>query len=638
MKKMIVVLLSALLLLACNGAGNIQVDETVETKHVEEQGEEYVHTLGFSLSPYAYDEEGMSQFIEHMEPFSVLRWAGSPDEFTTAGPPEVMARLKEEYGWEILLATQLYEEGDGSTELTVNMRSEQIVEHVKKYNPEYIALGVEVNTKFNDDKDAIKKYANTCNELAQRIREASPTTKVMITFQYEWLLGLRDGLFGAEHAEATWEYLDYFDVDIIGFTTYPCLYYQDPWSIPANYYEQILQHTDKAIAFTEIGWYSDAEIAEWESSPEEQERFIRRYLSLVEILDPVMSVWSFMYGIFDEQPFKEMSMFDSSYKAKASYNSWLEQVKDDVDIDEVYFVSRLDHPEGEIYRLTSDGYIERLTFNERHENNVALSSDGSMLAYHGGDEKDYLSYEIYIMDLESLTERQITDNQVLDGHPDWYPSGESIIYASFRDEKGNPTDVANIYRYDLKTGNQIQLTDTPYEDNDPEVSPDGQMIAFKSTRRTKSPGKEEIFVMHVDGSNPRALTSVTAWQSDHDPSWSSDSKYIVFERFEGDRIWTDIGNLDLMMNNISSLTPWNNYQVDLEGNLRMLTDVEKGDIAFLPVYKGEKLMYLLIDFLTQNEKVIGAKKTLLIDQGIDNASQQYLFDTKHRYTIEYFDW
>lgn len=306
----------------------------------------------------------------------------------------------------------------------------------------------------------------------------------------------------------------------------------------------------------------------------------------------------------------------------------------------VYFVSRADHESGEIYLLENDDSIIRLTNNERHENNVALSPDGTKLAFHGGMEADPLTFEIFILDLDTMEETKITNNKVIDGHPDWSPDGTKLIFSSFIDENGNSSPTADLYTIEIITGETVQLTNSPEEDNDPEYSPDGTKIVYKSTLNTKESGREEIYVMNADGSNKQRLTSVEGWQSDHDPSWSSDSKNIVFERFEGQRVWFDIGNADVLLENLHELTPWNNYVVDLEGNLTKLTDLPNGDIAFLPVYSKDEnsIMYIYMDFIKQDGKVIGANKKLMLLDLSSLEEVQFMPDNEHRYTLEYFDW
>lgn len=99
----------------------------------------------------------------------------------------------------------------------------------------------------------------------------------------------------------------------------------------------------------------------------------------------------------------------------------------------IVFMSKSDSPEGELYLLEKDSSITRLTYNDRHENNPALSPDSTKVAFHAGDPNDMLSWEIYVLDLVTGEEIQITDNRVLDGHPDWSPDGNWIAFDQTND-------------------------------------------------------------------------------------------------------------------------------------------------------------------------------------------------------------
>jgi Tol biopolymer transport system component len=219
--------------------------------------------------------------------------------------------------------------------------------------------------------------------------------------------------------------------------------------------------------------------------------------------------------------------------------------------DVIVWTSRMHSPGGELYLLEKNGEVIRLTNNDRHENNPALSPDRTKIAFHAGSADDPLSWEIYHLNRITSVETQLTLNNVIDGHPDWSPDGEKIIFASFRDEQGNPAGTADIYVVNADGKDLVRLTDSEWEDNDPEWSPDGSMIAFKSNRYTQIEAREEIFIMDADGANVQKLTGTMDWQSDHDPSWSPDGAYIVFSRFQGSRPWFDIANPNWFSHNLS---------------------------------------------------------------------------------------
>ncbi len=242
------------------------------------------------------------------------------------------------------------------------------------------------------------------------------------------------------------------------------------------------------------------------------------------------------------------------------------------------------------------------------------------------------------MDLESKQEIQLTDNDNIDGHPDWSPDGEKIVFAAFVDDERKPAWIADIYTINIDGTGLERLTDSVWGDNDPEWSPDGSMIAFKSSRNTKNSDRLEIFVMDANGSNQRRLTETTGWHSDHDPSWSPDSKYISFMRFEGTRPWTDLLNVETLINEPETLLPWRAYKVDLEGNVVKLTDTDS--MTTLPVFSvdGKKILYIRIDFIIADGKISRAEHSLeVIDS--NGANPETVFrNEKFRYAISYIDW
>jgi Tol biopolymer transport system component/formylglycine-generating enzyme required for sulfatase activity len=81
-------------------------------------------------------------------------------------------------------------------------------------------------------------------------------------------------------------------------------------------------------------------------------------------------------------------------------------------------------------------------------------------------------------------------------------------------------DVADIYLLDLATMENLQLTDDVAIDTHPVLSPDGTMIAFERFRG----GQSDIYIMNSDGDGLRPLVANAAR-----PSWSPDGTQLVFE-------------------------------------------------------------------------------------------------------------
>jgi len=351
--------------------------------------------------------------------------------------------------------------------------------------------------------------------------------------------------------------------------------------------------------------------------------FPRRYL--VNFIVLVMIAFSCI-SCDTEEPVKE------AQNDVDSYALWKAQPNE-----KIVFMSRADSPEGELYLLDKSGKITRLTNNNQHENNPAISFDGTKIAFNRGDESNPLSWEIYILDLRTGKEIQLTDNRVLDAHPDWSPDGSRIVFGSFRDAKGNPSGAADIYVMNIDGSNLTQLTNSPWEDNDPEWSPDGSKIVFKSTRHTKQSGREEIYIMNSDGTEPQRLTATTGWESDHDPSWSPDGKNVLFIRFEGSRTWFDIKDF---ARDWKDLVPWNVHRVDLSGNIEKLTNnLDTGWGIAIYAADGKHILFGKTNWIIDDDdQVIGGIHRLIL-MNLDGSNQQQLLpDDKHTGTLEYFDW
>ena len=88
------------------------------------------------------------------------------------------------------------------------------------YRPAYLVLGTEVNVAFERDPDGYRAFVDAYREAYGVVRAASPETLVLVSFQYEQLLGLIP--WEPPHVPR-WELLDDFAGanDLFAITTYP---------------------------------------------------------------------------------------------------------------------------------------------------------------------------------------------------------------------------------------------------------------------------------------------------------------------------------------------------------------------------------------------------------------------------------
>jgi Tol biopolymer transport system component len=145
--------------------------------------------------------------------------------------------------------------------------------------------------------------------------------------------------------------------------------------------------------------------------------------------------------------------------------------------------------------------------------------------------------EIFLMDVDGTNRRRLTNNTVPDLDPNWSPDGSSIVFVSRRRappiQRGFSRQEEfnfDIFVVDVSSGKQINLTSHPADDKHPRWSPDGQLIAFISDREGSDNG--DIFTMKPDGSAVTRRTSL-GWVSGF--NWSPDAKHLLFySRSDGD--------------------------------------------------------------------------------------------------------
>lgn len=124
----------------------------------------------------------------------------------------------------------------------------------KNYQPEYMALGVEVNMTYERAPEQFDAYLQAYAEAYDVVKGNSPKTKVFPTFQLEDL----EGTFGDVHPPR-WELLDKFHgrMDVLAISTYPFLgEAKSAADIRPDYYSQLKDHWPGEIIISETGYAS----------------------------------------------------------------------------------------------------------------------------------------------------------------------------------------------------------------------------------------------------------------------------------------------------------------------------------------------------------------------------------------------
>ena len=288
----------------------------------------YRPLTGFALSPKSYSGTDLPDFLGLIRGNAdVLMHAGGWAELQQPQPAfTVIAGVAGQQGLETLFVLSPVGQQKGALD---DAGRAALVDALRTFlatnHPAYLGLGNEVNKLADDDPAAFEQVVALWAEALPVVRDLSPDTEVFVTFQYEWLLGRRDGWFGGTVVTADWSALDRFPgADAVGFTTYPSLVFDDPVAMPADYYTQIAGHTALPVLFTESGWTADDTLPLLPGSEDEQVAFIDVLAAQATVLRAEVLVWSFVFGDqIPQQPFAGMTLRRADGSARPAWDRWL---------------------------------------------------------------------------------------------------------------------------------------------------------------------------------------------------------------------------------------------------------------------------------------------------------------------------
>ena len=192
-----------------------------------------------------------------------------------------------------------------------------------------------------------------------------------------------------------------------------------------------------------------------------------------------------------------------------------------------------------IYLMDTDGRNQRPLIDVAGAQRAPVfSPDGQKIAFESkaptqetvsepGSTENNATLEIYVIRIDGTNKKQLTHNDVDDGHPTWAPNGKQIAFTGMVD------NIYQIFSVNAEDGTAKQLTYENASHYHPTFSPDGKRIIYVSNAHNHY----TLWTMGADGRNKTQLTNHIG--AHFEPSLSRDGKMLVFssDRSDHSRIY-----------------------------------------------------------------------------------------------------
>jgi dipeptidyl aminopeptidase/acylaminoacyl peptidase len=158
-----------------------------------------------------------------------------------------------------------------------------------------------------------------------------------------------------------------------------------------------------------------------------------------------------------------------------------------------------------------------------------FSPDGTKVAFV----KDYTA-DIFVLNLETMEERQITFTGGNAVYPDWDPTSRFIVYSRPVGRYGEPDSSSGLHIVDTETllDRSLRHGGEPTHGANPRWSPDGASIVFSLGTPigpgTRPPMALHIYRVNVDGTGYTDLTPADRRHNQY-PMWIGSGEEILYE-------------------------------------------------------------------------------------------------------------
>ena len=176
------------------------------------------------------------------------------------------------------------------------IRSEylKLVVQLGRFKPPYLCLATEINLLGIQRLEEFLHFVTLYKQAYHAVKKVSPATSVFVSFQWEWvrILDAREPRRVADHAKL----INIFnpELDLVGLTTYPSQFHENPARLPHDYYRWIFRHVPSLtpVMIMEAGWPTSGS-----GSEAEQVAFVERLPGLLKGINLVGLEWALLHDV-----------------------------------------------------------------------------------------------------------------------------------------------------------------------------------------------------------------------------------------------------------------------------------------------------------------------------------------------------
>jgi Tol biopolymer transport system component len=163
----------------------------------------------------------------------------------------------------------------------------------------------------------------------------------------------------------------------------------------------------------------------------------------------------------------------------------------------------------QIYSVGTDRTgLRQLTDFGFYTRSPRWSPDGRRIAFYSNRDG---TLDVYVMDADGSNVQKITGGYA----PDWSPDGQKLVFV-----REVSSGIGQLFVHDLTSGAEQQVTSDARNHQGPHWAPAGTRVTYMSENR--------VWVVDVEsGQPPQALTDAGAL--DFPPAWSPDGRQMLFE-------------------------------------------------------------------------------------------------------------